>query len=303
MSEIDINGYSVRITNPEKLMWPELGILKIDYITKLIELAPYILPHARNRLLTVIRYPDGVAGKSFFQKNTPDYAPEWLETSEWNENDYTLINNLATLVWLGNQAALEFHTGFNHVQLPNNPTDLVFDLDPSEGQSFDQVSETALLINDTLKSLNIQSWVKTSGATGLQLYIPVGSRYDYDTARQINEFFGQYFSQRYPDKITIQRMVKNREGKLYFDYLQMWKGKTITMVYSPRATSKATISMPVTWGEVERGIHPEDFHLLNAKKRLEETGDLFNELLKTENQQNLDLILEHIKTDQAVQLY
>ena len=98
-------------------------------------------------------------------------------------------------------------------------------------------------------------------------------------------------------------MVKNRDGKLYFDYLQMWKGKTITMAYSPRATPKATISMPVTWEEVERGIHPEIFHLLNAKKRLEEKGDLFRELLKTENQQNLDFILEHIKRGQPAQLH
>lgn len=296
MNELNINGYPVRITNPEKLLWPELGIRKIDYITKLAELAPYILPHARERLLTVIRYPDGVNGKSFFQKNTPEHAPGWLATSEWNENNYTLLNNLASLIWLGNQAALEFHTGFSRISMHENPTDLVFDLDPSEGQHFDDVAETALLINDTLKSLNIQSWIKTSGATGLQIYIPVDSRYDYDTARQINEFFGQYFSQRYPDKITIQRMVKDREGKLYFDYLQMWQGKTITMVYSPRATSKATISMPVTWDEVGKGIHPENFHLLNARKRLEEKGDLFMELLKAENKQNLDFILEQIKT-------
>lgn len=295
MSELIINGYPVRITNPDKIIWPELGIRKIDYITRLVELAPYILPHTRDRLLTVIRYPDGVDGKSFFQKNTPEYAPEWLETCEWNENDYTLLNNLASLIWLGNQAALEFHTGFNCIQNQNNPTDLVFDLDPADVQSFEEAAEIALLINDTLLDLNIRSWIKTSGASGLQIYIPVGSRYDYDTARQINEFFGRYFSQKYPYKITIQRMVKNRGSKLYFDYLQMWKGKTITMVYSPRATPKATISMPVTWEEVERGIQPGDFHLLNAKVRLEEKGDLFEAFLKPENQQNLDFILKHIE--------
>ncbi|HHT66478.1 MAG TPA: DNA polymerase domain-containing protein [Clostridiales bacterium] len=295
MSEVNVDGYPVHITNPDKLMWPKMGIRKIDYITKLVELAPYILPHARNRLLTVVRYPDGVDGTSFFQKNTPDYAPDWLETSEWNKNHYTLLNTLAALVWLGNQAVLEFHTGFNRIQKQNNPTDLVFDLDPSEGQHFDDVAETALLIHETLMDLNIRSWIKTSGATGLQLYIPVGSRYDYDTARTINEFFGRYFSQRYPDIITIERRIKNRGSRLYFDYLQMWAGKTITMVYSPRAATNALISMPVTWEEVQNGIHPQDFHLLNAGTRLKEKGDLFQELNKSENIQNLDFLLQHIQ--------
>ena len=152
-------------------------------------MAPYILPHARNRLLTVVRYPDGVDGTSYFQKNTPDYAPDWLETSEWNKNHYTLLNTLAALVWLGNQAVLEFHTGFNRIQKQNNPTDLVFDLDPSEGQHFDDVAETALLIHETLMALDIRSWIKTSGAAGC-LY---RGRYDYDTLKSSMSFY--YFSQ------------------------------------------------------------------------------------------------------------
>ncbi len=294
MTDLMVDGDRVRITNPEKMLWPELGIRKIDYIGKLIELAPYILPHARDRLLTAIRYPDGAGGKSFFQKNTPDYAPEWVEKAEWRENRYTLLNSLSTLAWLGNQATLEFHTGFHRVRKENHPTDLVFDLDPSEGQKFEDVIEVALDIHETLMELNIQSWIKTSGATGLQIYIPIGQRYDYNAARKINEFFGRYFSQKYPQKITIERMVKKRGHRLYFDYLQMWNGKTITMVYSPRATPKGTISMPVSWEEVRAGIHPEDFHLLNATSRLQEKGDLFQPLLLQENVQDMDFILEHI---------
>jgi bifunctional non-homologous end joining protein LigD len=279
MGELIVEGNKVQISNPEKVFWPELEMRKIDYISKLVELGPYILPHAKDRLLTAIRYPDGVEGKSFFQKNTPEYAPEWVETAEFNENQYTVLNSLATLVWLGNLATLEFHTSFNQQQKKNHPTELVFDLDPSEGQTFEDVVEAALYIHETLTGLNVKSWVKTSGATGFQIYIPVGQRYDYDTARSINEFFGKYFSQKYPEKITIERMVKKRGTKLYFDYLQMWTGKTITMVYSPRATPKGNVSMPVTWEEVKAGIHPEDFNLLNAKKRLEDRGDLFKPLL------------------------
>jgi bifunctional non-homologous end joining protein LigD len=295
MNELLVGDSKVRITNPEKVLFPDLGLRKIDYIAKLIELGPYILPHSKDRLLTTVRYPDGNEGKSFFQKNIPSYAPDWIEKADWNEIRYIILNSMATLIWLGNQAALEFHTSFNLLQNENKPTDLVFDLDPSEGQGFDEVSEAALCIHETLQGLNIESWVKTSGATGLQIYIPIGQRYDYDTARSINEFFGIYFSQKYPKIITIERMVSKRGKKLYFDYLQMWSGKTITMVYSPRATPKATVSMPVTWEEIKVGIHPEDFHILNAKERLRKMGDLFKPLLLQEHIQNLDIMLEHAK--------
>lgn len=297
MYELDINGTKVRITNSEKQLWPQLGIRKIDYIEKLIELAPYILPHAQDRLLTSIRYPDGVEGKSFFQKDTPDYAPEWVKTALWKDNNYTLLNTLSTLVWLGNQAVLEFHTSFNLYTNENYPTSLVFDLDPSEGQSFEYVVEAALIINETLEGLNIKNWVKTSGATGLQIYIPVGRRYDYGVARKINEFFGRYFSKKYPEFFTIERTVKKRGKKLYFDYLQMWYGKTITMVYSPRANKQATVSMPVKWEELRKGIRPEDFTLLNAKDRLKEKADLFAPLLSDEHVQNLDFLLEHLNKE------
>ncbi len=292
MDEILVDGVLVKITNPEKILWPSQGIRKIDYIMTLMTLGSYMLPHGHNRLLTSIRYPDGVNGKSFFQKNTPSYAPEWLTRSEWQGNHYALLNSRAALLWLGNQAVIEFHTSFDRVDQMEYPTSLVFDLDPSEGQPFEDVAEVALRIRETLLSLNIDCWVKTSGATGLQIYIPVGNRYDYDAARRMNEFFGRYFSKKYPEKITIERLVRKRGTKLYFDYLQMWRGKTITMAYSPRATPFATISMPVEWAEISKGIKPEDFTLINAKKRLEAKGDLFKNLLDPAMEQNLDEILQ-----------
>lgn len=292
MDMIKVGQYSVRITNPAKVLWPELGIRKIDYISLLIKIAPYFLSHTKDRLLTTIRYPDGIQGKSFYQKNIPDYAPEWIETSQWKNTRYILLNQKACLIWLGNQAALEFHTAFNRIQDENYPSSLVFDLDPSKGQTFEQVVEVALLIYETLSSLNIKSWVKTSGATGLQIYIPIGEKYDYDTARKINQFFGEYFSQKYPEKITIERLVNKRGKKLYFDYLQMWTGKTITSVYSPRATREGTVSTPVEWDELKKGVRPQDFHLFNISRRLEEKGDLFAPLLHPQSIQNLDAIVQ-----------
>lgn len=294
MDTITLDNRELKITNPKKILWPALGIRKIDYIAKLIELAPFILPHTTNRLLTTIRYPDGVTGKSFYQKNIPQYAPQWIESVEWKNTRYIILNSKATLGWLGNQAALEFHTTFNYYQNQDYPTALVFDLDPSKGQPFEQVVEVALYIFHTLTTLGINSYVKTSGATGLQIYIPIGRRYNYDLARQINKFFGEYFSQRLPKLITIERMTGKRGNKLYFDYLQMWHGKTITSVYSPRATINATISTPLEWEELNKGIKPEDFTLLNIRERLEEKGDLFAPLLQGGFESNIDHIAKFV---------
>lgn len=290
MYQLDVEGYGINVTNPEKLLWPEVGIRKIDFIEKMIELAPFIIRHAKDMLLTTIRYPDGVNGKSFFQKSIPEYAPEWVETAVSNETEYILLNSVPTLVWLATQAALEFHTSFNSHLREDYPFYLVFDLDPSKGQNFEDVTECAGIIHETLESLSIKSFAKTSGATGLQIYIPTGSKYDYEKARKINEFFGAYFSQKYPEQFTIERIVNKRGKKLYFDYLQMWYGKTITTVYSPRATPTATVSMPIEWSELGK-IKPGDFTLLNAKKRLDEKGDLFKNIFEESQNQDLDSIL------------
>ena len=260
----------------------------------MIELAPYLLPHAQDRLLTAIRYPNGIHGESFFQKNTPEYAPDWVRTHSWNNTDYVVLDSVTTLAWIVNLATLEFHTSFNTIKREDHPTSIVFDLDPSKGQKFEDVMEVSLLIRETLDSLSIKSYIKTSGATGLQIYIPAGGRYDYETARHINEFFGRYFSQKYPQKITIERLVEKRGTKLYFDYLQMWQGKTIAMVYSPRTTEYASISMPVEWDEVEKGIKPSDFTLNNALNRLRQKGDLFAPLLEKTEQKSLDALLTHV---------
>jgi len=295
MTVIQVEGYDVKITNPEKYLWPEMEIRKADYISLLIQMAEYIIPYSASRLLTTIRYPDGVDGKFFYQKSIPHYAPQWIERFLWRETPYILMNSLATLVWLGNQAALELHTAFNTNYNENHPTFLVIDLDPSKGQDFDEVVEASLLINETLEKLAIKSWVKTSGATGLQMYIPIGERYDYNTARKINGFLGKYFSQKYPGLFTIERIVNKRGKRLYFDYLQMWHGKTITAPYSPRATKWATVSAPVQWKELKKGITPQDFTLLNIMDRLRKKGDLFKEMLNEVNVQNLDHILSHIE--------
>lgn len=288
---LEVENRHIDLSNPEKLLWPEAGISKEAYISCMMELAPYIMPYAKGRLLTVIRYPDGIHGGSFFQKSCPEYAPDWVNTAVYGDTRYIVLDSAPTLLWLASQAALEFHVAFDTVDMEDHPTYLVFDLDPSKGQTFDDVIEVGLRVHETLEDLSVKSFAKTSGATGLQVYIPVKGRYDYPRARLINEFFAKYFSQKYPKLITIERIVKNRGRKLYFDYLQMWRGKTIASAYSPRAGEMASVSMPIDWDDLT-GIKPGDFTLLNAGKLLEEHGDRFAGMLGME--QDLDFILDRI---------
>ncbi len=286
-----VDGEAVRITNPTKILWPEAKITKLDYIQYLIDMSPYILPYVKDRLLTTIRFPHGINGKSFYQKNVPTYAPHWITTYEWNETTYMLLNELPTLVWLGNQACLECHVSFNLVDKSHYPTELVFDLDPSDPSNFPLVLEVALLIKEVLDSLGLRSRVKTSGATGLQMYIPIKRRYTYKQTHQLNKFIAHYIAEKHPQLVTLERLVKNRGNKLYFDYVQHSEGKTLAAAYFPRARKEATVSTPVAWEEVNKGFHPHDFTMNNIRQRVKEKGDLFSIITTEKENQSLDDLL------------
>lgn len=255
--------------------------------------APFLIKYSKNRLLTSIRYPHGINDKSFFQKEKPQNTPDWVKTIEFNQKNYIALNSAATLIWLCTQAALELHTSFNLNNKPDNPSYLVFDLDPDDDRNFENVRELALSIHETMDSLGITSFVKTSGATGLQIFIPTGSKYDYNTSRMLNEFFAQYFAQKLSNKVTIERMKKNRGGKIYFDWQQMWYGKTIIAPYSARAVKYAGVSAPLEWDELGKA-RPEKYTLKNIVARLKEKGDLLEPSLHCDNKKQLDEILKQI---------
>jgi bifunctional non-homologous end joining protein LigD len=288
----EVNGKSITITNPNKLLWSSPPVTKLDFIKLLIGLSPYMLPHLKNRLLTTIRYPDGIDGKSFYQKNIPDHAPEWIESYVWENTQYILCNNTETLVWLGTQACLELHTSF-HLAQDDRPTELVIDLDPM-GNDFSKVIELAIEIHELLHGLGIRVFPKTSGATGLQLYIPIQKKYSFEETRKLNEFWATYFASKLPHLVTIERLVKERGSLIYFDYLQHWRGKTLTAPYSTRARPGCPVSTPLTWNELKRGIHPSQFHIHNILGRLEALGDLFYPLVDEQHEQSLDDILQFV---------
>ncbi|HHY37129.1 MAG TPA: DNA polymerase domain-containing protein, partial [Firmicutes bacterium] len=228
-----INGRRVRLTNLEKVLWPEAGYTKAALLKYLIAVYPYMGPHLRQRPLVVTRWPDGIAGKSFYQKNAPAHTPDWIETFPWKTGagegriNYILCNNLETLVWLGNQACLEFHPWLSSIQAVNNPDFMIFDLDPSRPDSSAQVGEIALFLRETLTKLGLQGYPKTSGATGLHIYVPLEAVYPYETVRQTAAFIASLVVAALPRLATINRSVKEREGKVYIDYLQNARGQTL----------------------------------------------------------------------------
>ncbi|MBJ6360230.1 non-homologous end-joining DNA ligase [Paenibacillus sp. GCM10012307] len=286
---IMIQGQELTITNPDKLLWPEMGITKLMYLEKLGELAPYLIKHCKDRYLTTIRYPDGIHGKSFYQKNYPQPKPEFVKLAPLGTIAYVHLESLPVLLWLGNLACLEFHASFDRISEPERPTEWIIDLDPSIEEE-PRIMEAASLVGKLLLSLGIRSIPKTSGATGVQIIVPLLQDLTFDELRQIGQFVGEYMSRSHPQLFTIERMKKDRGNMIYFDYLQHYRGKTISASYTPRARKAASVSTPLAWEEVERDVKPGDYHLLNIMQRLRSKGDLIDSVPA----QNLRPILQFI---------
>ncbi|KAB2338133.1 DNA ligase D [Cytobacillus depressus] len=286
----------IEVTHPDKPLWENPAIQKMEYIHYLREISPYMLPFLKNRLLTVIRYPHGIFGEPFYQKNCPEYAPEFVETEKSEGINYIICNDLKTLLWLGNQLSFEFHIPFQTVQ-SNGPSEIVFDLDPPSRKEFPLAIKAALLIREVLDQLELISYVKTSGNKGLQIYIPLPENtYTYDDTRLFTSFIADFLVSKDPDSFTIERMKKNRGNRLYVDYIQHAEGKTIVSPYSPRGTKEATVATPLFWEEVNDQIKVEDFQIPKMMKRINDVGDPFASYFETKEIQKFDPILQFLKT-------
>lgn len=287
---ITVEGHEVPVSNPGKLLWPEAGITKRDYLKKLAELSPYLLTYCRNRLLTTIRYPGGVDGPFFYQKNAPEPLPDYVKTA-WHENiRYIVLDNLPALLWLGNLASIEFHPSLHFVN-ESLPCEWMIDLDPTL-EDDPRIMEAAAHVGDILTSLGLSSVPKTSGATGVQIIIPTEYGVTFDELRTLGHFIARFVTERFPALFTIERMKKDRGDKIYFDYLQHYSGKTLAAPYTPRAKPAASVSTPLTWEEVQQNPRPSDFNLLNISERLQQKGDL----LQSVPPQSVHLILKHLNS-------
>lgn len=285
----------LNITHPNKPLWKDPAIKKIDFIHYLREISPYMLPFLKERLLTVIRYPHGIFGDPFYQKNCPDYAPKFIETTMHDGINYIECNNLDTLLWLGNQLAFEYHIPFQTVN-SKHPSEIVFDLDPPSREAFGLAIKAALFIKEILNELNLIGFVKTSGNKGLQIYLPLPEdTYTFDETRLITSFIAEYLVARDPDSFTIERMKKNRGGRLYVDYIQHAEGKTIIAPYSPRGTNEATVATPLYWDEVCKRLRIENFQIPTIVKRINSLGDPFRTFFEAKVKQNITPVLDFLK--------
>lgn len=289
----------IEITHPDKPLWEDPPIQKIDYIHYLREISPYMLPFLKDRLLTVIRFPHGMLGEAFYQKNVPDYAPDFVETSKSEGIEYIVCNNMKTLLWLGNQIAIELHIPFQSID-SNGPDEIVFDLDPPSREHFPLAIKAAVLIKEILDELNLISFIKTSGNKGLQVYIPLPSNtYSYDDTRLFTSFVANYLVSRDPDSFTIERLKKNRGNKLYIDYIQHAEGKTIVSPYSARGKSHAGVATPLFWEEVNENLRIDEFQLGKIIQRVKKSGCPFRNYFSAKKEQDFDPVLRVLKAKKS----
>lgn len=279
-----INGNALELTNLEKVFWPAEGYTKGDMLNYYAEIAKYIIPYLKDRPQSLNRFPNGIDGNNFYQKDVTGKVPVWIDKYPYKaEGDrrkkhYMLCNNEAALLYMANLGAIEMNPWSSTIHKPDYPTWCILDLDPDKGNSFDQVIEVARAIHDLLEDIKIPSYCKTSGSTGLHVYIPLGAKYTYEQsqlfakwiASEVNSIFG--FT-------SIERMTGNRVGKIYIDYLQNRPAATLAAPYSLRPKPRATVSMPLHWEEVKSGLKMTDFTIQNAATRLRSEGDLFKPVL------------------------
>lgn len=286
---------SVTFTNLDKPIFPKKSLNKLDYLTYLIQISDVFLPFLKDRALTVIRYPHGAAGESFYQKNKPEYTPAFIKTASHESHDYILCQDYSSLLWLGNQLALEFHVPFQTIDT-KNPVEIVFDLDPPTANDFELAVECAIELNRFLLSLGIKSFPKLSGNKGIQLYIPISKNtFTYEDTRKFTAFTADYCVASFPHLFTTERLIKNRQNKLYLDYLQHAYGKTIIAPYSPRGNEDGTVALPLYWHEVNAKLNPKDFTIEKTLSRLKKEGCPFRELRQQPQDQPITVVLEHLK--------
>lgn len=279
-----VNKQDLKFTNLDKIFWPKEKITKRDLINYYYQIAPFILPYLKDRPQSMNRFPDGITGEGFYFKNVADSAPEWAETylykSETDEKDklYLVGKDEATLLYMANLGCIEMNPWSSTIKKPDHPTFCIIDLDPDQN-SFNQVIETAQVAKQILDDMGVPSYCKTSGSTGLHIYIPLNNKYTYEQSKEFARVVVTLINRELPNYTSLERTVKNRKGKMYLDFLQNRPHATIAAAYSVRPKPGATVSMPLYWEEVKKGLKMSDFTIFNALERLESLGDIFKPVL------------------------
>jgi bifunctional non-homologous end joining protein LigD len=289
-SIVEVLGKQLKLSNLEKVLYPATGFSKKDVIDYYVRIAPALIPHLSGRALTMKRYPSGVDSEFFYEKNAPKHRPDWVNTVPvWSHgNDRTMhyveVSDLPTLVWLANLAALELHPSLALAKEVTCPTMMVFDLDPGPPANIVQCSQVGLWLREIFEHFGLQSFPKTSGSKGLQIYVPLNTPTSYDATKPFAHALAQLLEQDHPDQVVSDMTKKIRTGKVFVDWSQNDEHKTTVAIYSLRAREHPTASTPVSWEEVERALKKKDAGLLvfEAPKtvaRFEKMGDLFELVL------------------------
>jgi bifunctional non-homologous end joining protein LigD len=290
-SVIEIQGKTLTLTNLDKVLYPATGFAKRQVIDYYARIAPVLLPHLKGRALTLKRYPNGVDSEFFYEKNAPKHRPDWVKTAPvWSGGNnrtmhYVEAADLPTLIWLANLAAIELHPSLALAKDVSCPTMMVFDLDPGPPANIVQCCQVAFWLRDIFEHFNLQSFPKTSGSKGLQIYVPLNTRTSYDVTKPFARALAQLLEQDHPDAVVSDMKKSIRTGKVFVDWSQNDEHKTTVAVYSLRARDRPTVSTPVKWEEVERAFKKKHAGLLvfeapQVVARAEKMGDLFEPVLK-----------------------
>lgn len=289
---------SLHLTNQNKIFFPDDGITKGDLVNYYNSVSAFILPYLKDRPQSMNRFPNGIKGASFYQKDVDrEKVPSWLKTekiySESNDKyiDYLLCNDEATLLYMANLGCIELNPWNSTIKKIDKPDWAVIDLDPAKND-FKEVVKTALTVKEIMDELETESYCKTSGASGLHIYIPLGAKYGYDSVKLFSELIANKVVARLPKTTSVVRTLEKRGNKIYIDFLQNRKGQTLASPYSVRPRPGATVSTPLEWGEVNEKLSPSQFTIKNTLKRLDKKGDLWKPVLG--KGANLEMILKKI---------
>ncbi|KJS11090.1 MAG: DNA polymerase [Peptococcaceae bacterium BRH_c8a] len=298
---VEIDGRVLTLSNLDKMMWPEENITKAHLIKYYLDLAPVLLPYIRNRPLVMKRYPDGIQGDFFYQKECPDYAPDWVETYSVKHThkviNYIVCNDTPTLAWMAGQGCLEIHAWLSRVDEIDCPDLAVFDLDPAEGVSFSSVKQVALIVRGVLEQFEITGFPKTSGSSGMHVFIPLEADYSFTRVTEAMKYLAELILRAYPDLVTVERSKAKRKGKVYLDYLQNGWGKTMAFPYSLRPLSGAPVSTPLTWHEVEyKEFSHRFYNIQNIARRISQNGDPYSNIFQAP--QSLDRLFNVLSPEQ-----
>ncbi len=278
---IHVKGHELKLTNLDKVFWPDEGYTKGDVIEYYRQVSNFILPYLKKRPESLLRHPNGIDGKSFFHKDMEDLPPEWVKTIEIKSKsdedkiiNYLLCNNKSTLTYMNQLGCIEINPWLSRTSNLDKPDYCVIDIDPDKND-FEDVVEAAQAVKEVLDKAGAEGYPKTSGATGMHIYIPFNGKYSYEQSKNFANLVATLAHKKLPDITSLKRNPKKRKGLIYLDFLQNSRSQTLSAPYSLRPKPKATVSTPLKWNEVKKGLTPQDFTIENIHERLDEIGDLF----------------------------